>query len=175
MKATLRTRTVTVFLCPHCGKGEHSAAHLPAGATFGPWYCRECGGSFSGVIGADGDISLALERERKVPTLDVLVLPPQAKPVYFVVEGMRFTGGRRTVDDEAESKRFFYESHSCPTNWLRPEMLYHDGDADPHGLIEFVRSVDADSVPPDEDHGPNDHDAALVRLIESAGAPPKGA
>lgn len=38
---------------------------------------------------------------------------------------------------------FFYEEHSCPTNWLRQcASVIEDGDNDPHGFLKFVRSVD---------------------------------
>lgn len=182
------TFTREYFRCPHCGKGEHSASHLGVGQPFGPWYCDECGGSFVGKREADGRIALELRDERKVTTVDVLVLQPQDKPVFFVVEGMRFEGltvAQRlraaaekvagqpittAIDerDETEHKSFYYESHSCPTNWLKPVMVYHDGDPDPHGLIEFVGFVDSSTLPADESWGPNDRDRAIVALVESA-------
>jgi len=185
VKASVVTREYV--LCPHCGEGDFNVSHLESGLRFGPWYCDDCGGSFVGQRQLDGTFEIELRTERKITTVDVLVLNPQDKPVYFVVEGMRFEGvvsvgerlrqaaermtGRPTPPeeprDEAESKRFFYEEHSCPTNWLEPIMVYHDGDDDPHGLIEFVRSVDSSSLPPDESYGPNDRDRAIVALIES--------
>ena len=44
--------------------------------------------------------------------------------------------------EEQESERYFFEEHSCPTNWLRDCVtVIEDGDPDPHGFMEFVRSV----------------------------------
>ena len=71
-----------------------------------------------------------------------------------------------TPEEESELAEFYYEEHSCPTNWLKPEMVYHDGDSDPHGLIEFVSRKDADALPPDQDFGPNDFDFAVIDLIQ---------
>lgn len=171
---TTDTFTRQFFRCPHCGKGEQSAEHLSPGTSFGPWYCDLCGGSFVGRIDFEGRIELELRAERKIATFNVLVLKPQAKPVYFVVEGMRFEGGSLAVDDQHESSRYFYEEHSCPTNWLQPVMVFHDGDADPHGLLEFVKGVDATTLPPDQSWGPNDRDAEMVDLIQqSAEEPPR--
>ncbi len=107
----------------------------------------------------------------KVMTVDVLRLPPQSKPVYFVVEGMRFEDEGPFRDDDItneEHKQFYYEEHSCPVNWLKPTMVYFDGDTDPHGLIEFVSTVDSSAIPTDENTSPNDHDRAVETLIESA-------
>ena len=154
--------------CPHCGIGEDSVGHIQSGQSFGPWFCDACGGSYTGQRGPDGRLQVELYGDRKIATVDVLVLRPQAQPVYFVVEGARYVGGKPPSFGIEESKRFYYEEHSCPTNWLRPIMVYHEQDDDPHGLIEFVRSVDADTLPADEPVGPNDRDRAVVGLIEQA-------
>lgn len=164
MKAKLKTNIV--FLCPHCGLAEHSENHLFPGQRFGPWFCDECGGSFLGNTAADETIDLELLAERKVETLDVLLLKPQKKSVYFIVPGARYEGRGPSEKTVAEHKRYYYEMHSCPTNWLKPKMVYHDGDADPHGLFTFVSTVDLKALPPDEDLGPNDHDRAMAALIE---------
>lgn len=72
-----------------------------------------------------------------VRTLDLLVLRRSEGDVFFVVEGLR-------IEDEklGEGKSYFYEEHSCPTNHVRCEAIITDGDDDPHGIFEFVRSVD---------------------------------
>jgi len=99
------------------------------------------------------------------------MLPPHPTPVYFVVRGMRVEGANimpRDDEDRRASEQFFYEESSCPTNWLKPTMVYVDGDSDPHGLLKFVASRDAGAFPEDEPHGPNDHDDAVVAFIESS-------
>ena len=94
-------------------------------------------------------------------TYDLLVLPPQDTPVYFIVE---------REDDpqfpETDAQRtLLYESHSCPTNWLKPVYMVHDGDSDPHGLIRYVANRHESTLPPDEDVSPNDRTAAFDAWI----------
>ena len=78
----------------------------------------------------------------------IVCLPPQDKPVYFVLANA-YPSTEDGLLDSAEadaSQQYFYEEHSCPTNWLQPEVVAFDGDLDPHGLIEYVRRVPADQV-----------------------------
>jgi hypothetical protein len=135
------------------------------------WYCDTCGQRYRLSFSRDGAVEIAPAKGRKITTIDVLKLSPQAKPVYFIVKGMRFEDDDTLEDDDrAGGKQFFYEEHSCPTNWLKPEMVYFDGDADPHGLIEFVETADSNAFPPDESYGPNDRDRAFVEMIERVAA-----
>jgi hypothetical protein len=160
-------RTKTYAVCPTCQQDAGSVDHLLGQKFTTWWYCDACGHRYCLEFKVDGEVVITRAPGRKITTLDVLKLPPQPKPVFFVVQGMRFEdgpdGGERDI---AASKTFFYESHSCPTNWLEPVMMYYDGDSDPHGVIEFVRSRDEGDLPPDESVSPNDHDRALVALIE---------
>ena len=61
-------------------------------------------------------------------------------PVYFVVEGLV---SDEDVKEQQKHARYFYEEHSCPTNWIdQTAAVIHNGDADPHGFLEFVRIVE---------------------------------
>jgi hypothetical protein len=55
-----------------------------------------------------------------------------------VIEGMYFNG-----EFDIDNKRYFYEEHTCPTNYLGVEMVVdlNDGDTDPHGIFEFVGAI----------------------------------
>ncbi len=168
---TTRTRTTTYAVCPHCGEDAGTIDHL-LGQTFQTaWYCDHCGYRYA-LAFSDGGVIVSKTKGRKIVTADLLVLRPQDKPIYFVVKGMRFegeafsVGGDSNPDEEREHKQFFYESHSCPINWLKPDVVYFDGDADPHGVIEFVDYLDDASLPHDESYGPNDRDHALTSFIE---------
>lgn len=170
MKARLiETKEVRVA-CPNCGEPAGSVTHLleeRGPRHFGPWYCDECGRGYSGEIQADGGIELRLEDKMLVRTLDHLVLPPQTRPVHFLVEGMDFVdakGNRRT----AEEKRFFYEEHSCPTNYVRCEVIAVDGDRDPHGLFKYVGTSD---LPKDYDADEDYGDGPASMLLASFKAP----
>lgn len=144
----------TCVICPHCeAKTDASIDHLKPGQPAGPWYCDACGGSYNLIGGASPSEAVVTKgASRKTPTLDLLVLNPQDAPVYVALRGFiihdnpySFTGRPRgAVESEHEQgmARFFYETHSCPTNWLQHiAMLAHKGDTDPHGLLTFVRRV----------------------------------
>ncbi len=164
-------RLKTYAVCPACGADAGCINHLLGQTLETQWYCDTCGQCYRLVFtnenGVDVRVSI-VEGKCKVKTVDLLVLPPQKHPVYFVVEGMRFEGeGDR---DEHDAKQFFYDEHSCPTNWFKPTIVAFDGDYDPHGLIEFVATKDDADFPRDESHGPNDRDFALRAFIEESAA-----
>lgn len=103
-------------------------------------------------------------KPKRLPkTYDLLVLPPQDKPVYFIVE--RPDDPRYNQTDA--QRKFLYESHSCPTNWLQPVYMRHDGDSDPHGLIRYVANRKESDLPPSDDVSPNDRDLAFDEWIDS--------
>lgn len=93
---------------------------------------------------------------------DLLVLPPQKEPVYFIVE--RDTDEEYITHDHAE---FLYNEHSCPVNWLRPIHVQQEADTDPHGLIEYVETKRASEMPKDENYGPNERDFAFDAWVKS--------
>jgi hypothetical protein len=63
-------------------------------------------------------------------------------PIYFVMDHKRHYEKDRD-DDAQEVVKYFFEEHSCPTNWIHECVaVIEDGDADPHGFLQFVRSVD---------------------------------
>lgn len=69
----------------------------------------------------------------------LLKLEGAAKPLFFVMEE-RY--GKPDEDDYQGHRRYFYEEHSCPTNWLgHCVAIIEAGDRDPHGFLSFVRSV----------------------------------
>lgn len=158
MRAALTV--VTHICCPNCGERGGSVDHLAPGQSFGPWWCDGCGRSYGGTVRAVGDIEVTMGDAFKISTWDLLVLPPQDKPLYFVVEGMDWSNRPK----DASNFAFFYEEHSCPTNWLKPEMMAFDGDTDPHGVIRFVRSIRQTEVV-ESDHGGEDWEAAFPEII----------
>lgn len=66
---------------------------------------------------------------------DVIRINPEAKPIYLVVEAF---------DGDPEVTSYYYEEGTCPVNVLngRFEKVIVDGDTDPHGLFEYVRTID---------------------------------
>lgn len=72
-------------------------------------------------------------------TLNLLKIEAKDGPIYFVVEGLcEWPTSREEMLSGAE---YFYEEHTCPTNFIRIPMISQDGDHDPHGIFEFVDAV----------------------------------
>jgi hypothetical protein len=81
----------------------------------------------------------------KVKTLDILVLPPQDKPVFFFVIGDRDDPKGVSSNDIAQteaSKSILYNDITCPTNWMgRVVEISTEGNHDPHGLFRYLRDI----------------------------------
>jgi ribosomal protein L37AE/L43A len=138
---SMTTYTKTFIICPHCGiHTDSSIDHLKIDNTFGPWFCEKCGGGYTGSIGNNRVVTLKkYTKSRFNKTLDLLVLEPQDKPIYFVLTGRHY----QTIPDDAyDGVQYFYEEHSCPTNWIgNTVMISVDGNTDPHGFLRYVRSM----------------------------------
>lgn len=72
-------------------------------------------------------------------TLVLLKIDGRDGPIYFVVEGL--STWPTTLPELLEQARYFYEEHTCPTNFIRVPMISEAGDHDPHGVFEFVDAV----------------------------------
>lgn len=70
-------------------------------------------------------------------TLDLLAIDTTDGPLYFVLEGIALFGSEQEV---REARGYFYEEHTCPTNFIRDPVvaIFADGDDDPHGVFRFV-------------------------------------
>ena len=125
------------IFCLACGQGRSAVSHLQVGAETA-WYCDECGVRFSvRVISADQVETIPSLTERKVKTLVTL---RSDAPVTLIVEGMRLENDSKPDDWENDS--FFYDEHTCPTNYLTEvvKVIAEDGDEDPHGIFAYVKT-----------------------------------
>ena len=59
-------------------------------------------------------------------------------PVTLLVKGMALL----PHNNEEDHQRFFYDEHTCPTNFMPNvvKVIDADGDEDPHGVFAFVKS-----------------------------------
>lgn len=130
------------ILCPSCKDTEtaHEISHLEVPFTAKvPWHCPTCGTLFTFAIGADGSVGVEItgQGEPRPRTLDLLKLELKEGPLYFVVDQ------NPTYHTDDDGRRFWYEENTCAINWLSEVTeLVFDGMTDPHGLVEFVRSVE---------------------------------
>lgn len=135
MRQTPHLKTERYIFCPICGKEGKRVDHLPIGCKT-VWYCDECGGEFRLQVIEGGDVECEATGHRKDRTLVTL---RSDAPVTLVVEGMVFS---QTPEDEREHHvEYFYNEHTCPTNYMGNvlRVISGDGDTDPHGIFRFVK------------------------------------
>lgn len=146
--STIYTKDFCV--CPWCEARTDSALdHLydKPGGTFGPWYCSECRAPFSGRINAPHDVTLWKEQNADSafsPSVALIRFDGKDGPTFFVMKHDRCRAAPDETDEQnQEHQRYFFEEHSCPTNWLRECVaVIQNGNTDPHGFLTFVRAVD---------------------------------
>ena len=126
--------------CPHCGKA--TTLDYTQDNTAGPWQHRhsKCGGSFMYQYVNGSAVTGPISGEPdSAPILSLLVLPPQKDPVYFILGNSGYRHQKPEINLDLD---YYYNSHSCPTNWLDDiQAVIIQDDADPHGLLQHVRSV----------------------------------
>jgi len=141
MKAITSTKTSIFFGCPDCGSQEHTSQHLKAGDSFGPWYCDICGCGIRGVADGNGGADIEETKTRTRKTLSLLRLRIEdGEPVHIIVEGLVFYDGASDPVIDQDKKRYFYEEHTCPSNFLGC-LIKEGADTDPHGLFEHQETV----------------------------------
>lgn len=160
MRVELKTQRY--FTCPNGCAHRMTVEHLldqddPCSTkggpprSAGPWYCDDCGDGWKLTYDATG-VDVEPAGKKKVDQFVILELPPQTEPVCFKLRTSRVD---RALDEEADV--YFYEEHTCPTNWLRhvDEVSIGDDD-DPHGLWKHVRTYDVEVETPDRGAAPED-------------------
>lgn len=76
----------------------------------------------------------ALQPDEPPRRVVILELPPQTVPVRFKLYAPIYDH-EKDLPDLPESNRFFYEEHTCPTNWLgQVDEIYFDDEPDVHGF-----------------------------------------
>lgn len=161
-------------ICPWCDEQSgRRVDHLyddRMPRTFGPWYCEECRRGFSGTVRAPSDVEVTRENDGAPSfsrSMALLRFDGKSGPVFFVMDHNRYHSAPGESDEENQShQRYFFEEHSCPTNWLRECVcVIQNDDTDPHGFLSFVRASD---VPEDFDEYQADWS---ILFPEAFGAP----
>lgn len=131
----------TYAVCPHCGESAARVDHLIKEAPIksGTWNCHGCGGPYSVSVSTDKVITtVKSDSPFSKRVFDLLELPPQQHSIYFVVE-------RKDWGIQGFDPTYYYNEHTCPTNWLSEvHMVIDEDNTDPHGLFRFVKRVPKD-------------------------------
>ena len=132
------TKPDRFILCPGCGKEDFRVDHLPVG-TVTAWYCDGCGVRFRLRNFADDNLVECeiLAGQSKSPRLVTL---RSDEPVIIQVGTFALLPEDDDVRRE-DNARYFYEEHTCPSNFLRNvvRVFGADGEEDPHGIFKFVK------------------------------------
>lgn len=132
--------------CPHCEKDSGYPMDVIAlPRDFGPWYCRKCNGEFSGRC-INGTLMVrAGSKQCRQDFLVVLQLIEADKDVFFVLETDAVKGIYQAPKQASVGFQYFYEEHTCPTNWTQNILAIYtrdketgEIDTDPHGLFQYV-------------------------------------
>ena len=143
MTVSAETYTHTFLICPSCEEETGCrVCHLFGNENwriFGPWYCGQCGAGFTGSIADDNSVSLTLTGEFHRDGWHLLKIDTSSGPLHAIFKGPWYT------DDEQSHARYYYEEHSCMTNWIGDMVECFLGrEEDPHGVWKYVRGMIAD-------------------------------
>lgn len=139
------------MICPACQAGDWRVDHLVTGFKT-RWSCHEChvyfdiertgpnSFDFTQVVGAEG-----IETPETV-TLVSCTNPP----ITLKLNTWKYGHSQKySVAEHRENQRYFYDQHTCPTNWVSQiEAIIFEGDDDPHGVFKFVSVEDGHYVDP---------------------------
>lgn len=129
--------------CPCCGESSGLAftSDYQGGMTSWEHRHKACGGAFMyGYVNGSAVVGPIVGLPKVTPIVSLMVLPPQKYPVYLLIGDS--THSRNDDGTPNLDRDYYYNEHSCPTNWLNDiKAVIIEDDADPHGLIEHVRSL----------------------------------
>lgn len=83
-------------------------------------------------------------------TYCLLSIDTKKGKAYFVVEGLQQWPS--TYEEMQNDKRYLYEEHTCPTNFISIPLISFNGDHDPHGIFRFEEAVWMIREDADEDY-----------------------
>lgn len=128
--------TKTYIVCPHCKEDKTLVSHLFQEAerwkTFGTWYCDKCGGSYKGCL-KNGQVYV----EKLTQTYKRTCVFLKKDNMILIVKG----GQHSNLEN---NDRYFYEEHTCPTNYLKSVEVIVDTNrenTDPHGIFEYLGTI----------------------------------
>lgn len=134
--------------CPSCTEGRWRADQLTIGQST-TWSCSECSNQARIRRIADDEFE-TVPTGRKDTPITVTLRSMTEPPITVKVNAWKYAHSQDLSKEEfEEGARYFYDEHTCPTNWLRDiKQIEFKGDTDPHGVFEFVSVEDGHFVNP---------------------------
>lgn len=152
MKAV--TKTKLEFQCPCCQKHYFSYQHLVDQkqteriANY-RWTCNNCVASVKFSVDWNNssveivDTNKAPEGKAKALVLLRLLPTKEAQlnePIHIVVKKNNYSH-EEDLKKFSDNSTYYYNDHTCPTNYLGVERIIEGDDDDPHGIFQFVEAI----------------------------------
>lgn len=141
--------TTRAFLCPHCHEHRFNYEHLCGPQTVQRsyiWSCGQCITKVNFSMGVDDKVTIDSFVVPKYPkALILLRLTPSEddnlkKPLFLILEKSNYSHSEN-IDEFSKSQEYFYNDHTCPSNYLGDAIVLYDGDDDRHGIFSFVEAI----------------------------------
>ncbi len=120
--------------CPSCGFLS-VIDYTTIGQEY-TWWCGndECGKQYKWIQNENGSIDAEPTGITVRKNSVLLKLEPQKETIFLTVKGTK---------DTRDNEEYYYNEHACPVSFLQnAEELFLGKREDPHGLFQYVRSID---------------------------------
>lgn len=140
--------------CPKCLEGGWRADQLTIGQETA-WTCNHCHYESRIKRVAEFDYRTDVTGRKETPVVVTLQSITEPK-IVLKLNTWRYTHSQNDTQEEyASHQQYFYDEHTCPTNWTRDIVqVIFQGDRDPHGVFEFVSVEDGHLVDDEMYYGP---------------------
>lgn len=153
----VKTETKVYAVCPCCNDYQWTVSHLfdvikKQSSTkdyyAACWDCHKCHANFDIRIYGPDRVEFSQIPSKEDPFVPALVLlksDHEVNPIYAFVEtrsmlkSVMESQQPKANEFESGHLEYYYDQHTCPTNWFRDvTKLIQGGDDDPHGCFTFV-------------------------------------
>lgn len=166
--------TKSYVACANCGEGISSHAHITTPQST-KWTCDACSSENYIVFGEGGAVtSVSLTGNGSIMGAGLMVSTnTQDDPIFLFIDvpfyAHNMKDGKLIIDDEfASGQEYYYDSHTCPTNWIQGQVrkIVHRGDDDPHGVFVLIGLWDKATLLKYIEDGDVDHAAISKYTLE---------
>lgn len=140
--------TTRSFVCPHCNNHNFIYEHLCRQGVPGEWKwnCPKCVSDISFSLNEQLAIEVTNIKVAKHPKALVLLrLEPNdgdslKKPLYLIITTLNYTH-TEDLAEYSKQEEYYYDIHTCPSNFLGGATVVYGDDDDPHGIFKFVEAI----------------------------------